>query len=89
MSKVTCINDECVIAAVLATKAAVKSRALSQMLDRFTPSQIARHHIEHPPTLHECERMAERLEPMSALAIIQPCCSAIRRGAPCCSGVAT
>ena len=62
MNKPTSIDDECVIAAVLATKASVKSRALSHMLDRFTPSQIASHHIEHPPTLQECERMADRLE---------------------------
>ena len=62
MNKPTSIDDECVIAAVLATKASVKSRALSHMLDRFTPSQIASHHIEHPPTLQECERMADRIE---------------------------
>ena len=62
MSKPTSIDDESVIAAVLATKASVKSRALSHMLDRFTPSQIASHHIEHLPTLQECERMADRLE---------------------------
>lgn len=61
MNKPTSIDDECVIAAVLATKASVKSRALSHMLDRFTPSQIASHHIEHLPTLQECERMADRL----------------------------
>ena len=56
------LDDERVVAAVLATKPTLTSRKLSQLLAQFTPSEVALTLGSNQPTLQECERMAQRLE---------------------------
>ena len=62
------LDDERVIAAVLATKPTLTSRKLSQLLDKQLPSAVAATLGNNQPTLQECERMAQRLE-LTAMSV--------------------
>ena len=62
------LDDERVVAAVLATKPTLTSRKLSQLLANQTPSEVALTLGSNQPTLQECERMAQRLE-LTAMSV--------------------
>ena len=62
------LDDERVVAAVLATKPTLTSRKLSQLLDKQLPSAVAATLGSNQPTLQECERMAQRLE-LTAMSV--------------------
>ncbi|MFM8815292.1 MAG: DNA-processing protein DprA [Actinomycetes bacterium] len=62
------LDDERVVAAVLATKPTLTSRKLSQLLAQQTPSDVALTLGANQPTLQECERMAQRLE-LTAMSV--------------------
>jgi len=62
------LNDERVVAAVLATKPTLTSRKLSQLLEKQSPSEVASMLGDNQPTLQECERMAQRLE-LTAMSV--------------------